>query len=203
MKISILVVATLAAMSALVGQSSAQQVKTREEVDDNGTRYLVTEQTVAQTESYIDYETRTHQIYQPQQSTQVQTFRHTYAIPVTEHRMVSRLKGWWNPFQKSYWTHNLEPHTRWHYHPTTVQVPTTQTNWVETTQTVQVPVTKYRTKDVLITRREPIGPGSSGSGIRSVGPTQTTPMVATQPRSGRYGSQRITSDPPRKRTTLR
>ncbi len=203
MKIWIPVVATLAAMSALVAQSSAQQVKTREEVDDNGTRYLVTEQTVQQTESYIDYETRTQQVYRPQQSTQVKSFQHTFAIPVTEYRMVSRLKGQWNPFQNPYWTHKLEPQTRWHYHPTTVQIPTTQTNWVEVTQTVQVPVTRYRTKDILITRREPIAPGSSGSGIRSLGPTQTTPVVATRRTPGRYGSQRITSDPPRKRTTLR
>ena len=203
MKIPTRVVATLAAMGALVVQASAQQVKTREEVDDQGKRYLVTEQTVQQTESYIDYESRTHRVYQPQQSTQVQTFQHTYAIPVTEHRMVSRLKGWWNPFQKSYWTHNLEPHTRWHYHPTTVQVPTTQTNWVETTQTVQVPVTRYRTKDILITRREPVLPGSSGRGTRSLGPTHASPMVATRPAAARYGSQRITSDPPRRPTTLR
>ena len=51
MKISIPVVTTMAAMAALVVHASAQQVKTREEVGENGTRYLVTEQTVQQTES--------------------------------------------------------------------------------------------------------------------------------------------------------
>ena len=66
MKISIPVVTTLAAAAALVAHTSAQQVKTREEVGDNGTRYLVTEQTVQQTESYIDYETHTQKVYQPQ-----------------------------------------------------------------------------------------------------------------------------------------
>ena len=203
MKNSIPVVTTLAAMAALIAHASAQQVKTREEVGENGTRYLVTEQTVQQTESYIDYETHTQKVYQPQYSTEMKSFQHTYAVPVTEHRMVSRLKGWWNPFQKPYWTHNVEPQTRWHYHPATVQIPMTKTSWVEATQTVQLPITKYRTKDILITRREPIAPGTSGPGIRSLGPTQTAPMVASRPASGRYGSQRITSDPPRRPTTLR
>jgi hypothetical protein len=59
----------------------------------------------------------------------------------------------WNPFAQPYWTHNLEPFTRWETRPGTVQVPVARTDWVEETRTAQVPITEYRTvNDETITR---------------------------------------------------
>jgi len=171
----------------------------RTEVGEDGRTYQVT--TWQQSVPVTELESRTQTVYQPQTTTQVQAFQQTYAVPVTEYRMVSRYRGWWNPFSPPYWTHTMEPVTRWEHRTATVQLPATQTQSVPAQQTVQVPVTKYRTVENMqkVAISAPAGstpPSSLGS------PQPTTPMVATrtptQTSDGRYGaaSERLTSDPP-------
>jgi hypothetical protein len=177
------------------------QSATRTEVVD-GKTFQVTENTWQQSVPYVDYETRTERVLQPQLTSEVQTFQQTYAVPVTEYRMVSRLRGWWNPFTPPYWTHELKPVTRWDYRAASVQVPVSRTAWVESTRTVQVPVTKYRTESQTLITKAPINVPTS-NGLDSLAPQGSTPMVAARSVDNRYGSQQITSDPPRGPSQLR
>lgn len=179
------------------------QTVSRTELDSNGNKYVVTENTWQQTTPYTDYETRTESLLQPQTTTQVQTIQQTYAVPVTEYRMVSRLRGWWNPFTSPYWTHEMRPVTRWSYQSAAVQIPVSRTDWVAGTRTVQVPVTKYRTENKTLISRVPIGGASSSENIDTLSPQSSTPMVASRTTDSRYGSQRMTSDLPRGPAQLR
>jgi hypothetical protein len=112
-----------------------------------------------------------------------------YATPVTEYRMVSRMHGMWNPFAQPYWTHNVEPVTRWEMRPGTVQIPTARTDWVEETRTAQVPVTTYRTvADEQVTKTAISVPPASSL---NAGGT----AIATRPLSQQYQS-----DPPREKS---
>jgi hypothetical protein len=107
-----------------------------------------------------------------------------YSTPVTEYRWVSRMRGRWNPFAQPYWSHNLEPFTRWETRPGTVQVPTARTDWVEEVRTSQVPVTVYRTVPEEYTSRVAVSvPPTSGENGTSV--------------ASRPFSQRLDSDIPR------
>jgi hypothetical protein len=179
------------------------QATTKTEVGSDGRTYHVTENTWQQSVPYVDYETRTEKVYQPQLTSEVQTYQQTYAVPVTEYRMVSRLRGWWNPLTPPYWTHELKPVTRWDYRAASVQVPVSKTAWVEATRTVQVPVTKYRTESqTLITKAPVFGPATT-NGLDSLAPQAVTPMVAARPADGRYGSEKYTSDIPRNPSLLR
>lgn len=181
----------------------AQQTTTRTEVGSDGQTYLVTERKMPHTVAHTEYETRTERTYHPQVTSQVHSYQQLYAVPKTEYRMVSRYRGWWNPFARPYWTHNLEPVTRWDYQTATVQVPVSQTTWAEGTRTVQVPVTKYKTADQIHITKVPVSGQLNSNSIDSLGPTPTTPIIAGQAIDGRYGSQRLSSDIPRTGTTIR
>ena len=82
-------------------------------------------------------------------------------MPVTEYQMVSNLHGRWNPFVKPYWTHKLEPVTRWQQQMATVEIPVTRTNLVPQTRTVQVPATAMRTERREIVERVAVGPSAT------------------------------------------
>jgi hypothetical protein len=122
-------------------------------------------------------------------TTDYQTYQQMYATPVTEYRWVSRMHGMWNPFAQPYWTHNLEPFTRWESRPGTVQVPVARTDWVEEVRTAQVPVTKYQQAPEEVVVRTPV----SVAPASSLGTSSST-SVANRPITG----QRLEGDPPRK-----
>jgi hypothetical protein len=184
----------------LADAARSQQTTTQEEID-NGVRYRVTKSTWQQSVPYTEYETREEHVYRPQQATDYQNFQQTYAIPVTEYRWVSRLNGWWNPFSRPYWTHHLEPFTRWDYRAATVQVPMAKTEWVEETRTVQVPVTRYRTVENTSTSRVALSVPTGGTAPQTLVAERSAPAVAPRV-ADRYGSERLASDPPRESSRL-
>ena len=191
---------TLAGFSLAIATSAQGQTSTRTEVGSDGVTYRVTDNTWQQSVPYTEMETRTNRVLQPQQSTQLQSYQQTYAIPVTEYRWVQRLRGWWNPLTPPYYTHHLEPVTRWNYQAATVQVPVNTTQWVEATQTVQVPVTKYKTVANTSTTR--VALGATPNSLSPVGQGSTTPVIASRPANSPYGSVRIENDPPREPSRL-
>ena len=182
---------------------AAGQTSVREEVGADGVTYRVTENTYQTTLPYTEYESRQERTLQPQLTTDYQSFQQTYAVPVTEYRWVSRMRGWWNPFARPYWTHNLEPFTRTDYRTATVQMPSTRTSWVEQTRTVQVPVTKYRTVQNTSSSRVAVNAPTSVGTPRTFASESGATAIASRPSDGRYGSERMTSDIPRKPTTVR
>lgn len=186
---------------AMVSVAFAQSTS-HTEVGSDGITYRVTDNTWQQSVPYTEMESRTKSVYQPQQTTQVQSYQQTYAVPVTEYRWVQRLRGWWNPLTPAYYSHHLEPVTRWNYQSATVQVPVTSTNWVAATQTTQVPVTKYRTVSNTSTTRVAISAAPSSIAPSSLGPQSTVPVIASRPAKGPYGSVRIENDPPREPSRL-
>jgi hypothetical protein len=152
-------------------------------VTENGVQYRLTKTVVQRSIPTTEYQTREQKIYTPQVTTDYQTYQQMYVAPVTEYRWVSRMHGWWNPFGQPYWTHNLEPFTRWEARPGTVQIPTARTSWVESTQSTTVPVTTYRTVPEEYTSKVAVSAPPA---------TTTTTSVASRPLSQQYQS-----DPPR------
>ena len=171
--------------------SAHAQVTTEYETDPTtGVKYQVTRRVTQRSIPTTEYQTREQKVLRPQVTTDVQTYQQMYVTPVTEYRWVSRLRGAWNPFAQPYWTHNLEPFTRWETRPGTVQIPTARTDWVEETRTAQVPVTTYRPANEESVVRTPISvPPSSSLG------TASAPAVASRP----FGQQ-LQSDPPREKS---
>jgi hypothetical protein len=185
------IVLSLAYWAGLCIGSVAQAQQTVEyETDANGVRYQVTRQFTQRSIPTTEYQTREQKVFRPQVTTDYQTYQQMYATPVTEYRMVSRMHGWWNPFAQPYWTHNLEPITRWETRPGTVQVPVARTDWVEEIRTAQVPVTTYRTvQDERVFRTAISAPPA---GLQNGGTA-----VASRP-----ASQQYESDPPRYKSPL-
>ena len=170
--------------------TSQAQVSTRYETSPEGVQYQVTTRVTQRTIPTTEYQQREQKVYRPQVTTDYQTYQQMYMTPVTEYRMVSRMHGWWNPFAQPYWTHNVEPVTRWEARPVTVQVPVARTDWVEETRIAHVPVTTYRqVQDESITRTAlNVPPASSLSGGTAV--------------ASRPASQQMESDPPRYKSPL-
>jgi|RhiMethySRZTD1v2_1073278.scaffolds.fasta_scaffold1381905_1 hypothetical protein len=173
--------------TALTTTAAAQSSTTYED-GPNGTRYQVTRHQYQVSVPSTQIQTREQKVYHPQVTTEYQSYQQTYVSPVTEYQYVPHLRNWWNPFTGAYWTHDLQPVTRWVARPSTVQVPVARTNWVESTQTYQVPVTTYRTE--VAERVEKI-PVSGGGSIAPASASGTA--VASIP----TGSQQLQSDPPR------
>lgn len=156
-------------------------------VTENGVQYRLTKTVVQRSIPTTEYQTREQKVYHPQVTTDYQTYQQMYVTPVTEYRWVSRMRGLWNPFGQPYWTHNLEPFTRWETRPGTVQIPTARTAWVETTQTATVPVTTYRQVPEEYTSKVAVSaPPASSLGTGGATAIATRPM-----------GQRLDSDPPR------
>jgi hypothetical protein len=171
---------------AICTESYAQVSQSLEQ--SGGVTYQVTRQVVPKSIPVTEYQTRQSVTYQPQTTTQFQTYAQTYVSPVTQYQWVSRYKGWWNPFVRPYWSTQLEPVTSWQAHQGTVQVPVTRTDMVPYTHTAQVPVTTYRTVQEEHISRVAV----SASPIGAAGSTS----VATRPLDS-YGGQQMASDPPR------
>lgn len=184
----------LLAVLLTMGPASAMAQSTVEMVKgDDGQMYRVTRQTVSRTVPVTEYQTREEKVYRPRTTTEYQPIATSQTTPVTEYRWVSRQRGWWNPFIEPYWTHQLEPFTRWEQRPATVHVPTTRTDWVEEKRSVQIPVTSYKTVQEEYTQRVAV---SAPTGVAT--PTTSAPLVATAPASGlRWGGERLDNDPPR------
>ena len=178
----------LCAVALLAGAATVAhgQVTTRT-YQENGVTWQETKEVQNTLQPVTELQTRQQTVMQPQTVTQVQSYQQTYVTPVTEYRWVARRRGVLNPFVQPYWTHQLEPFTRWESRPATVQVPTTQTTWVPVQQTTQVPVVTYKSVPQETIRR-----------VAIAGPTTTTPntAVATAP----IGGSRLDNDPPRQAT---
>ncbi len=168
-------------LAATAFGATVEAQSTSELVNENGVTYRVTRQVVQRSIPTTEIQTREQKVYRPQVTTQYQSYQQTYITPVTEYQWVSRMHGWWNPFQQPYYTHELAPVTRWEARPTTVQVPVARTDWVEGTQTVQVPVTTYHTvaDENVYKQAVSVSPG-----------TQTA--IASRP----IGGQQLDKDPP-------
>jgi hypothetical protein len=175
--------------SAITATVNGQVTTTYEDAPD-GTKYLVTRQVTQRSIPTTEYQPREQKVYRPQVTTEYQSYQQTYLTPVTQYQYVPHLRNWWNPFTGAYWTHDLQPVTRWEARPATVQVPVAKTNWVEETHTTQVPVTTYRTVPEEVMRRQVVSVAPSSSSVASALPPTT---VASRP----MGSQQLQSDPPR------
>ena len=189
MKKSLFTLAWLAAGS--IGAAAHGQATTTYEDGPDGVKYQVTRQIVQRSIPSTEIQTRQQQVYRPQVTTEYQSYQQTYLTPVTQYQYVPHLRNWWNPFTGAYWTHDLQPVTRWEARPATVQIPVARTNWVAETQTTQVPVTTYRTVAGEYTSRVPVSIAPAGTNLTA--PGSTTTSVASLP----IGSQQLQSDPPR------
>lgn len=180
----------------LFGSICNAQVTTTDEVGPDGVRYRVTRQVVQKSFPTTQYQSQQQKVYRPQVTTEYQTVQQMYSVPVTEYRVVPRLRNWWDPFGGAYWTNEVEPVTRWENRPATVQVPVARTKWVEETQTTQVPVTTYRTVPEEYTWKVAISvpPASSTTQVASTPPSLPPPPVAA--------GEQYQSDPPRTASRL-
>jgi hypothetical protein len=183
----------LPALLVLLTSFAAAQQSTEMVRGEDGRMYHVTRQTINRTVPVTEYQTRQERVYRPQVTTNYQTYTTSQYTPVTEYRWVSRQRGLLNPFVQPYWTHQLEPFTRWENRPATVQMPTTRTDWVEEQRTVQVPVTTYKN-----VQEEQIHGVAVAAPTGSPTATGTTPLVASgSPSNLRWGGERLDGDPPR------
>ena len=174
---------------ATAGASTQAQSTVTYEDGADGMRYRVTHQVVQRSVPTTEIQTREQKIYQPQVTTEYQSYQQTYLTPVTQYQWEPHLRNPLGLLGIPYWTHELRPVTHWEARPATVQVPVAKTNWVETTQTTQVPVTTYRPAQAEVVYKEPVGPSSSNLGPAS----SATTSVASRP----IGGQQLQSDPPR------
>ena len=175
--------------TAITATVNAQTTTNIEEGPD-GVKYRVTRQVVQKSVPTTEYQPREQKVYRPQVTTEIQSYQQTYLTPVTQYQYVPHLRNRWNPFVAPYWTHDLQPVTRWESRPATVQVPVARTNWVESTVTTQVPVTTYRTVADEHTYREIVSVAPNSAPVAAAAPVTT---VASRP----MGSQQLQSDPPR------
>lgn len=168
-------------------EAGAQQNGTAMVAAADGTTY----------QAVTEIQTREERVLRPQTATEYQTYQQTYMTPVTEYRWVSRLRGAWNPFTPSYWTHNLEPFTRWEQRPATVQMPVARTEWVEEKRTTHVPVTTYRSVGGGTTYASSPAGGTRVQGPAMAARTTVSGSTNVALNSERYGSQMLPNDPPR------
>jgi hypothetical protein len=176
------------AMALLAGTATFAHGQVSERTyQENGVTWRETRETQTTLQPVTELQTRQSTILQPQTVTQMHSYQQTYVTPVTEYRWVARRRGVLNPFVQPYWTHQLEPVTRWESRPATVQVPTTQTTWVPVQQTTQVPVVTYKAMPQEVIKRVAIAT-----------PATTTPNTAIA--SSPIGGQRMEGDPPRTTT---
>ena len=173
----------------LLLNGSALLADERTYVGPDGVTYKETTQKVYTTVPVTEMRQQSQTVYKQQLSTQLQPQTRFVCTPVTEYRWVSRLRGRWNPFVSPYWTHQLEPTTRWEQAAQTVHVPVSQLQWVPETRTVSTPVTTYRQAEQQVTTKVALG-GRSGVG------TQPGTAVAARP----IGGSQMQSDPPREGT---
>src|SRR3954468_3253649 len=155
--------------AALATAVQGQTTTTYEDGPD-GVKWQVTRQVVQRSIPTTEYQPREQKVYRPQITTEYQSYQQTYLTPVTQYQYVPHLRNWWNPFTGAYWTHDLQPVTRWEARPATVQVPVAKTNWVEETHTTQVPVTTYRTVPEEIMRKQVVSVAQTSSGVAGVLP---------------------------------
>lgn len=185
------IVLSLGCLATLVcGLSArAQSANTEYVTDPDGTKYQVTRRVTPRSIATTELKTQEQKVLRPQVTTDYQTYQQMYMTPVTEYRMVSRMHGWWNPFAQPYWTHNVEPVTRWEARPGTVQIPTARTDWVTETRTAQVPVTTFHVANEEVIVRTPVSaPPSSSLG------TSAPTAIASRPPAQ---TQLYQTDPPR------
>jgi len=191
MKSSLFALACLAG-AAVSASAQAQSTVTYEDRSD-GMRYRVTHQVTQRSVPTTEIQTREQKVYQPQVTTEYQSYQQTYLTPVTQYQWEPHLRNPLGLLGTPYWTHELRPVTHWEARPATVQIPVAKTNWVETTQTTQVPVTTYRPAQAEVVYAEPVGPSGSNLGPAS----STTTAVASRS----MGGQQLQSDPPRAQST--
>ncbi|WP_425395218.1 hypothetical protein [Aeoliella sp.] len=178
---------------ATLAATASGETSQRTYVDDAGVTWQETKTVTQQMVPTTEYQTRQEQVYTPQTSTTYQAYQQNYLTPVTEYRWVSRRRGILNPFIQPYWTHQLEPHTRWENRPTTVQVPVTSTQWVAGTRTVSSPVVTYKAVPQETTHKVALNtPASTTLG------TQPATAIASRPTT--IGGTQMTGDPPRSPT---
>ena len=178
--------------------------------DVGGVRYRVTRRFVDQQVPTTVMRDQQQTVYAPQSTTETIRQQQLYSVPVTEYQMVSELHGRWNPFVKPYWTHKLEPVTRWQQQMATVEIPVTRTNLVPQTRTVQVPATEMRTERREIVERLAVGPSASYAAQSSAprtnnglaGVTTRSATIAAVP-SRAAGGIAMKSDPPKQPTGWR
>lgn len=191
--------AMICTFAALLSGICSAQVTTTEEVGPDGVKYRVTRQVVQRSIPTTQYQAQQQKVYRPQVTTEYQTVQQTYAVPVTEYRVVPRLRNWWDPFGGAYWTNEIEPVTRWEARPSTVQVPVARTKWVEETQTTQVPVTTYRTVAEEYTSKTFVSAPAGTSTQVAMAPTATPSTLPPPPNAG---GEQYQSDPPRSASRL-
>lgn len=178
----------------------AQQVR---EIEENGIRYRITEQEVRVPVTTMQQQQKT--VYRQQLTTNTVQSKSLVTVPTTQYRLVSRLRGRWNPLVTPYWTHHYEPVTTWSQQVATVSVPVSRLAWVPETRTVQAPVTQYRT--AMREVREPIGVVQSGSGQQYASTNGPSATVAALPNNSSstarpIGGEQLSSDPPRQASGL-
>ncbi|MEM9351789.1 MAG: hypothetical protein AAGA92_02145 [Planctomycetota bacterium] len=172
---------------------AAAQQTTFEDV--GGVRYQVTRRTVQQQVPATVMRNQQQTYYAPQTTSQTVRMQQPYYVPVTEYRLVSKRHGRWNPFVRTYWTHQMEPVTRWQHTVANVEVPVTSTAMVAQTRTVQTPVTEMRSEQREIVQRTAIGPSPARTAARPPASTRAASIAAATTRPS--GGIALKSDPPR------
>ena len=157
----------------------------------DGVTYQETRRIVQRSIPVTEYKTHQQKVYQQQTTNQVQSYQQTYLTPITEYRWVVRQRGVLNPFVAPYWTHKLEPFTRWENRAATVQVQVPTAQWVEQQQTVSTPVTTYKTVQEEHVSRVALSVAPAAS------PVQPATAIASRLQLSPIGGQQLTSDPPR------
>jgi hypothetical protein len=182
-------------LALLAQTASAQNV---EYVVRDGVRYQVSTRTVQRTVPVTEMQDRHQTVYTQQVTTSNVNHQQVYSVPSTQHHLVSRLRGRWNPFITPYWTHDMRPVTTWTQQVANVQIPVSKVAWVPQTSTVQVPVTTYRTAEVEETTRVAMS-GAPTRTFASAQPLQPTATIAARP-SKPLGGVALKNDPPKKAT---
>jgi hypothetical protein len=197
-------------------QLLAQEVRYEQGAD--GVQYQVTTQVVREQVPVTQIQERQQTVYRQEVATNQYEHQTLVNVPVTQYRLVSRMKGRFNPFVTPYWTHEYEPVTTWHQQVATVKVPLRQLSWKPEVQTLRVPVTTYKTAEKTIVSRVAMNSPTPTGGARPLtsfaqaplaptGPSATiaarpaaASRVAAQAAGTPYGGVTMENDPPRQAT---
>lgn len=187
---------SLCAFGLLLASTSSLFAQTGRYVQENGTLYHETWQTIRRPVTETQVQERQQTVYREQVTTenlQTQQLTHT---PVTTYQWEARWHNTWNPFGQPYVTYHWTPRTHWQTEARTVEVPVTRREWVPETKTVQVPVTTTRFEEQTQVSRVAVGPAPATAPLAFV-PAQPSPPTEVARREEVGGIRDLDEQPPR------
>jgi hypothetical protein len=152
-----------AARSAAAGWGNEVRADEVQFYQENGITYRETRRLAQRTVYETQYQPRQKVRFRWQPKGEMHDEVRSYAVPITENRVETRLVGRWNPFvRQPYTVQKVVPVTRYEYRTSTVRVPTTHRSLlpVPVNETVAVPATRQVT-DVIVSRVAVSAPGGA------------------------------------------